>query len=594
VLILNALYRMAEADPSLRLRIFTGLTLQRPLYGSDLEKRFVKPLLDRLFASYPDVAYVEAQRRGALPPNIEVHEFFLQAGAALDNANVQQSYVSLNYTQVAAHLKRIGVNVLAQTVAPSFDRASATVSLAANTDVTLDMLSYVAERRARGQPIVVAGEINSNLPYMPGEAEIAAREFDVLLEPNQPHYDLFAPPKEPVSLTDYAMALQAAPWIKDGGTLQIGIGSFADALTHVLILRHTDNAAFRALIAKLGVRPSEEAGLQPFTSGLYGCSEMLVEGFLALRRAGILKRRVPVRGADGAIADSGNGPILHAGFFIGSRAFYRELRSLPPDELAQIRMTSISYINDLYGDEVLKRIQRRDARFVNTALVVTLLGAASSDQLEDGRVVGGVGGQHDFVTMAQELAGARSILAVRSRHRAGAREHSNIVWRYGNATVTRPLRDVVVSEYGVADIRGRTDQEVIIAMIEIADSAFQDGLRRQAVSAGKLAASYVVPESARSNNPARIAAALQKARRDGLLPVFPFGTDMTPTEQALVPVLRALKSATPLGLARRLLKGAWHAPTKPQQDGLERLQLAKPRSMGERALRALVLGAMRG
>ena len=104
------------------------------------------------------------------------------------------------------------------------------VSLSSNTDVTLDLKPYVAERRAAGLPIAIAGEINANLPYMPGEAEVERADFDMLLEPEAPHYDLFAPPKEPVSLADYAMALHAATLIKDGGTLQIGIGSFSDAL----------------------------------------------------------------------------------------------------------------------------------------------------------------------------------------------------------------------------------------------------------------------------------------------------------------------------------------------------------------------------
>ena len=70
-----------------------------------------------------------------------------------------------------------------------------------------------------------------------------------MLSPASAPYDLFAPPKEPVSLADYAMALHAATLIKDGGTLQIGIGSFSDALAHALILRHTHNADFRALLA---------------------------------------------------------------------------------------------------------------------------------------------------------------------------------------------------------------------------------------------------------------------------------------------------------------------------------------------------------
>ncbi len=68
----NALSRLAEADRSLRLRIFTGLTLVRPAYRTSLERRFVEPLLDRLFGTYPDVDYVKALRGEGLPSNIQV------------------------------------------------------------------------------------------------------------------------------------------------------------------------------------------------------------------------------------------------------------------------------------------------------------------------------------------------------------------------------------------------------------------------------------------------------------------------------------------------------------------------------------------
>ena len=202
-------------------------------------------------------------------------------------------------------------------------KAQPRISLSSNTDVTLDMLPYIVARRTAGQPLALAVEINANLPYMPGAAEMDAGECDVVLETERPHYELFAPPKEPVSLPDYAMALHAATLIKDGGTLQIGIGSFSDALAHALILRHTRNGDFRALLGKLGARLPADAELAPFTTGLYGCTEMLVDGFLALMRAGILRRRVAT--ADGREA------ILHAGFFVGNQAFYRELREMPPE-----------------------------------------------------------------------------------------------------------------------------------------------------------------------------------------------------------------------------------------------------------------------
>lgn len=589
-LLVNALYGLAEADRRLSLRILTGLTLVRPSYKSDLERRFAEPIADRLFGSWPALAYAEALRRGNLAPNVTVHEFFLQAGQWLSNPVMQQNYASLNYSDVHKHVMREGVNVVAQLIAPP--RADIEqpdgprYSLSSNTDVSLDLDQYIRDRRRSGPPIAIVGEVNANLPYMSGAAAVPRDRFDLILEPRAPHFDIFAPPKEPVSLTDYAMALHAATLVKDGGTLQIGIGSFADALTHALILRHTQSTRFRELVARLGEPPAAGAEYGPFEQGLYGCSEMLVDGFLALRRAGILKRRVP---------DAGRDVLIHAGFFLGSRAFYEELRALTPGELEEIAMTSISFTNTLLGDTETKIAQRRDARFINTALAATLLGAVSSDQLEDGRVISGIGGQGDFVAMAHQIPAARSIIAVRSTRTQGSKTTTNIHWRYGNTSIPRQLRDIVVTEYGIADIRGRTDGEVIAAMLGVTDARFQNELRQAAVAAGKLTKNFTLPSNATNNSPARIDEALAPARREGLLPQFPFGSDMTETERALLPALGKLRRASPLGLLRYVVQGLLLGElSSGTREKLERLELDRPEGLKAKAMRALVLGAIRG
>jgi hypothetical protein len=84
-------------------------------------------------------------------------------------------------------------------------------------------------------------------------------------------------------------------------------------------------------------------------------------------------------------------------------------------------MTRISYINELYGQEELKRLQRLDARFINSAFMVTLLGAGVADQLEDGRVLSGVGGQYNFVAQGHALQDARSMMILRSWREVGRR-----------------------------------------------------------------------------------------------------------------------------------------------------------------------------
>src|SRR6266567_1085668 len=67
----NALFARAVADPTIRLRIFTALTLEKPHPASKLERRFIDPIAQRCFGGYPDLAYAVALRKG-LPPNVEV------------------------------------------------------------------------------------------------------------------------------------------------------------------------------------------------------------------------------------------------------------------------------------------------------------------------------------------------------------------------------------------------------------------------------------------------------------------------------------------------------------------------------------------
>ena len=88
--------------------------------------------------------------------------------------------------------------------------------------------------------------------------------------------------------------------------------------------------------------------------------------------------------------------------------------------------------------------------------------------------------------MAHALPEARSILCLRATRTSGGKTTSNIVWNYGHTTIARHLRDLVVTEYGVADLRGRTDREIVEALIGVMDARFQEGLVREAQRAHKL------------------------------------------------------------------------------------------------------------
>jgi Acetyl-CoA hydrolase/transferase C-terminal domain len=578
--IVNALYARAAADRAISLTLFSALTLEKPRPNNLLERRFIAPVIERLFGGYPDLAYADALHAGALPPNIRVIEFFFLAGRWLHVPFAQQHYISANYTHASSYLLARGLNVVTQLVAKRVVDGVARYSLSCNTDTTLDILRARAEGRASFK---LVGQVNSELPFMPGAGDLPAEEFSAVLDGPATEFPLFAPPSEPITDSKYAIGLHTAGLVRDGGTLQIGIGQIGDALAQGLIVRHRDDAQFRGIMKRLSPGTEALAALQTgsFENGLYGVSEMLTEAFLGLIDAGILKREV-------------DGVVLHGAFFLGPKSFYRALREMTPGQIARIQMMPVSFTNELYGDENLKRRARVDAHFVNNAMMATLMGAAISDGLENGQVVSGVGGQYNFVAQAFALVGARSVLTVEATRQAGARPQSNIRWSYGHETIPRHLRDVFVTEYGVADIRGKSDADVIAAMLQVADSRFQGELARQAKDAGKLPKGFEIPAAHRENFPERIASALKPAREAGLLPTFPFGSDFTDAEQRLIPALQILQDAqrSPQRLPALLWQGFSRSPDAADNECLARLGLDRPATLSERAYRALVSAAL--
>jgi acyl-CoA hydrolase len=599
----NALFARACKDPSIRLEIRTALSLERPRAKSDLERRFLEPFLERVFGDYPELAYVHALRDGSLPDNIYVSEFFLLTGAWLSNPRVQRAYTSTNYTHAMQDLVAAECNVIAQLVARRRDGATERFSLSCNPEITLDLLPAIRTRAASSsKKVVMLGEINETLPFMLNDAEVNAGFFDLLFDPGEPYFTLFSLPHQAIDVVDYAAGFHSASLVEDGGTLQIGIGSLGDAIARWLVVRHETPESYEALVDSVAIQHEElTRETFPFSRGLYGCSEMVVDGFLPLIDAGILTRRVfpdidlERRSLDGE-AISG-GAILHGGFFVGTRATYDRLRHMPDEQLALIDMTRISFVNQLYGQEELKRLHRQKSRFINTVMMVTLNGSAISDGLEDGRVVSGVGGQYNFVAMARELEGARSILVLRSTRSNARRVTSNFRWSYGHCTIPRHLRDVVVSEYGVADLRGKSDRDCIAALLNIADSRFQGSLLADAKKARKVEQGYVIPERWRRNLPARLEREFGPAMRTGMLPRFPFGTDFTGDEISLGKALKWLegRTATPWGagsIASSALLSRLDASDASMTRLLERMGLERPRSMRDRMLRRLLAFAL--
>lgn len=590
--LVNAIYRRALDEPTLEVEFVTALSLDPPRPGHWLEARLMEPILERLFgADYPRLDYLAAARADRLPENVQVTEFYFQSGSALGRPALQRHYISSNYTHVARDLVDRGINVILQLVARD---ASGRISLACNPDVTLDLM-----QRIDGIPdrtVFSVAQVHPDLPFLPGDAVVDPDFFDRVIE-DDPDQALFALPRGPVSVQDHAVGLHASRLVADGGTLQIGIGSLSDALVHAVVLRQRRNADYRTL-AEAGP-PSHSAALgddAPFEQGLYGASEMFMDGFMHLYRAGVLKREVfedltTMRRANAgmAVEAAGTGAVMDGGFYLGSREFYEFLAGLDETERERFRMHGVGRINQLYGGrETLEIEQRRHARFINTCMKMTATGAAVSDGLADYQVVSGVGGQYNFVAMAHAMDDGRSVLMLRATREGADGATSNIVWDYPHVTIPRHLRDLVVTEYGIADLRGRTDEECIQAMISIADARFQDELAEQARKAGKLDPAWQIPDAWRGNTPDALVERFDAVAASA--PTYPFGSDFTAQEQRLIPALEWIKrkSGSRLALILEALRGRPDAA----RESLARLGLDRPRSLGERFMARLVARAL--
>jgi hypothetical protein len=200
--------------------------------------------------------------------------------------------------------------------------------------------------------------------------------------------------------------------------------------------------------------------------------------------------------------------------------------------------------------------------------------------------------RHNFVAMAHALSDARSILCVRSTRGSGKDLLSNIMPHYGHITIPRHLRDIVVTEYGIADLRSKTDEEIAIALIQVADSRFQKALLKEMKLKGKVRANYVLAPLYTQNYPEKLTSLLNTWRAKGYFPAFPLGTDFTDEEIALSKSLKDLKSvmSNPKSMIKAVIRSFIHKVDADEaKPFLDRLSLHHPESTKDIILQHLIL-----
>lgn len=279
---------------------------------------------------------------------------------------------------------------------------------------------------------IVILEINENLPKLYGGYDecIHISEVDYIVEgEHDPLPELLSPS---ITAIDEQIAGNLLPYMADGMTLQLGIGSLPHAVGNVIA---------QSDLKDLGMH-----------------TELCSDAYLQLYRAGKLTNRYKT-------VNRGKGVL---GVAIGSREMYEWI-----DENPGIAAYPLEYVN---SPEVIARIDNMIS--INSCLEIDLYGQVSSESAGI-RQISGTGGQLDFLTGASASRGGKAFLCMSSTYRDkhGVRQ-SRIVPRFGGDIITSPRSQVyyVATEYGVANLVGRSTWERAEALIALAHPDFHEAL----------------------------------------------------------------------------------------------------------------------
>jgi acyl-CoA hydrolase len=288
---------------------------------------------------------------------------------------------------------------------------------------------HAAIRAAR----TVIVQLNAAMPRTLGESFIHVGDIDLAVEVDVPPYEV-APPE----IDDIARRIgqYVADLVPDGATLQLGIGAIPAATA-------------------LGLTDKRDLGIH---------TEMFTDPVVDLVEAGVIT---------GARKERNRGKIVTA-FLMGTRRLYEFVHDNP-----MVEMRAVDFTNDT---QVIRTFGRMVA--INSAIEVDLTGQVCADSIGS-RVYSGVGGQMDFIRGAALAAEGRAIIALPSTAAGGTVSRITSFLHEGAGVVTtRAHVRTVVTEYGVAELFGRSTTERAMALIGVAHPDFRDDLRAHARKAG--------------------------------------------------------------------------------------------------------------
>jgi itaconate CoA-transferase len=373
----------------------------------------------RVFGGMASPAAIESILALDLADRVELNSLFVGAAERGMVKAGLHSYLPNHLHQLPRLIREhLAIDVMALTVSP-MDRAGYFNFGLANG------FTGAAARSAK-QLIV---EVNEGMPRIHGDGYVHVSEVSAIVERPEPLVD---PPAVPLDPLDDEIARRVAAQVPDGATLQVGIGSLPDAVCRYLADRRD-----------LGIH-----------------TELFGQGLIDLVRSGVANGR-----------RKNFHPNRHVFTFAMGNSEAREfLHDNPAMESRPVDYTNRPSI--IAGNDGLISI--------NSILQVDLTGQANAESL-GGQQFSGSGGQLDFVRGAYDSNGGKSILALQSTAQRGS--VSRIVPRLPEGTVvTTPRNDIhyLATEFGVANLKGKTTRERALAIIELAHPQFREELLRAA------------------------------------------------------------------------------------------------------------------
>jgi len=195
--------------------------------------------------------------------------------------------------------------------------------------------------------------------------------------------------------------------------------------------------------------------------------------------------------------------------------------------------------------------------------------------------------------MAHALPDARCIMMLRSTRSVAGKIRSSILYKYGHCSIPKYMRDILVTEYGIANLRGKPDSEVIIEMLKVTDSRFQDELIEEAKKYGKLPEDFKLAPEYTQNFPQKIESLLKTFQQDGHFVPFPFGTDFTAEEIVIGGSLKAFNGRRKTEILKKLVIELFRSIPPMAEPYIKRMSLDAPKNRKEKIMRKVVVAALR-